>query len=43
MAAHQASGSLPWIGVGDPSDVQRRNSQLPVRWPGEAHWGQRPP
>ena len=42
VTAQQASGSLPWIGVGDPSDAQRLQAehaarqqetrQLPVGW-----------
>ena len=42
VAAQQASGSLLWIGVDHPSELQRlqadhavrlqRNCQLPVRW-----------
>ena len=31
MSAQQASGSLPWIGVDDPSDVPRLQAEHAVR------------
>ena len=31
VVAQQASGSLPWIGVDDPSDLQRLQAEHAVR------------
>ena len=52
VAAQHASGSLPWIGVDDPSESQRLatitrshtagNCQLPVWWPREIHGSRTP-
>ena len=38
VAAQQASGSLPWIGVDDPSDVQRLQAEHAVSFQGTANF-----